>query len=113
MTDKEFFLEWWTPTLGAEEALRSWEVKEKQQKVILGCYLVNDIEPYQSMIDGTMITSRSQHRAHLKEHGATELGNELAYMERRDKEVRYNAIKKWEQGIEETVRRSVYQHLGD
>jgi len=35
-----------------------------------------DIKPYQSMIDGTMITSRSQHREHLRQHGCQELGNE-------------------------------------
>lgn len=35
-----------------------------------------DIKPYKSMIDGRMITSRSQHRAHLKENGCVEVGNE-------------------------------------
>lgn len=35
-----------------------------------------DIEPYQSMIDGTMITSRSQHREHLARHGYEEVGND-------------------------------------
>lgn len=35
-----------------------------------------DIEPYQSMADGTWITSRSQHREHLKRHGCIEIGNE-------------------------------------
>ena len=28
------------------------------------------------MADGTMITSRSQHRRHLKRHGCIEIGNE-------------------------------------
>lgn len=36
-----------------------------------------DIQPYQSMADGTWITSRSQHRAHLKQHGLIEVGNEI------------------------------------
>lgn len=35
-----------------------------------------DIQPYQSMVTGEMITSRSQHRAHLKQHGCIEIGNE-------------------------------------
>lgn len=35
-----------------------------------------DIEPYQSMITGEMITSRSQHREHLKKHGYVEVGND-------------------------------------
>lgn len=39
-----------------------------------------DIQPYQSMIDGTMITSRSQHREHLKKHGCREIGNETQHL---------------------------------
>ena len=36
-----------------------------------------DIEPYQSMVTGEMITSRSKHREHLREHGLREIGNEV------------------------------------
>ena len=39
-------------------------------------YVMPEIKPYQSMIDGTLITSRSQHREHLRAHGCQELGNE-------------------------------------
>ena len=35
-----------------------------------------DIGEYTSMIDGSRITSRSQHREHLKRHGCVEIGNE-------------------------------------
>lgn len=35
-----------------------------------------DIKPYQSMITGEIITSRSKHREHLREHGCVEIGNE-------------------------------------
>lgn len=35
-----------------------------------------DIEPYQSMVDGSMITSRSEHREHLRRHNCFEVGNE-------------------------------------
>jgi predicted nucleic-acid-binding Zn-ribbon protein len=38
--------------------------------------VMNDIQPYRSMIDGSVINSRSQHRAHLKSHGCIEVGNE-------------------------------------
>ena len=38
--------------------------------------ILPDIAPYQSMLTGEMITSRSRHREHLKEHGAIELGND-------------------------------------
>lgn len=44
----------------------------------LSAMVLPDIQPYQSMVDGSMITSRSQHRAHLKQHGCIELGNETA-----------------------------------
>jgi hypothetical protein len=39
-----------------------------------------DIAPYQSMIDGREITSRSVHRAHLRQHGCIEIGNETKYL---------------------------------
>lgn len=39
-------------------------------------YVVPDIAPYKSMIDGRMITSRSQHRAHLAENNCVEVGND-------------------------------------
>ena len=38
--------------------------------------IMPDIQPYQSMADGSMITSRSQHRAHLRQHNCVEIGNE-------------------------------------
>ncbi len=38
-----------------------------------------DIGGYQSMIDGTYISSRSQHREHLKRHGCQEIGNEVKH----------------------------------
>lgn len=39
-------------------------------------YVQPDIQPYRSMVDGTMITSRSQHREHLRKHGVVEVGND-------------------------------------
>lgn len=36
-----------------------------------------DIEPYQSIITGETITSRSHHREHLKQHGAEETGDNM------------------------------------
>lgn len=40
-------------------------------------YVVPDIQPYKSMITGEMITSRSQHREHLRQHNCFEIGNEV------------------------------------
>lgn len=39
-------------------------------------HVMSDIQPYQSMVTGEMVTSRSRHRQHLKEHGCIEVGNE-------------------------------------
>ena len=39
-------------------------------------YIQPDIQPYKSMVDGSMITSRSQHRRHLKAHNCEEVGND-------------------------------------
>jgi hypothetical protein len=41
-----------------------------------GPYVISDIE-YRSVITREMITSRSQHREHLRQHGCIEVGNEL------------------------------------
>jgi len=39
-------------------------------------FVIPDIAPYKSTIDGSQITSRAQHRAHLREHNCIEVGNE-------------------------------------
>jgi hypothetical protein len=38
--------------------------------------IMRDIEPYQNMINGGIITSRSEHRELLKRHNCVEVGNE-------------------------------------
>ena len=38
--------------------------------------IMRDIEPYRSMVDGTMVSSRSAHRDHLRKHDCIEIGNE-------------------------------------
>lgn len=38
--------------------------------------VVGDITPYRSVIDGSLISSRSEHRQHLKQHNCIEVGNE-------------------------------------
>lgn len=40
-------------------------------------YIMPDIQPYQSMADGSMITGRRQHREHLRQHNCIEIGNEV------------------------------------
>jgi hypothetical protein len=39
--------------------------------------IIDDIAPYQSMIDGSLITSRSQHREHLRANGCVEIGDQV------------------------------------
>lgn len=39
-------------------------------------YVIPDIQPYKSMIDGQMVTSRSEHRRHLKANNCIEVGND-------------------------------------
>lgn len=41
-----------------------------------GIQIIGDIQPYKSMIDGSRVAGRAQHRAHLKAHGCIEVGNE-------------------------------------
>lgn len=40
--------------------------------------VVPDIDPYKSMVNGEMITSRSKHREHLTRHGFEEIGKDPA-----------------------------------
>lgn len=42
-----------------------------------GYYVLPDIAPYRSMIDGSVVGSRSRHREHLRAHGCIEVGNEV------------------------------------
>ena len=47
--------------------------------------VMGDIQPYQSQIDGSIISSRGQHRAHLKSHGCIEIGNETKHLKKQIK----------------------------
>lgn len=49
-----------------------------------GPMVMRDLEPYRSPLDGSMVTSRSQHRAHMRQHGVIEMGNEMPRMRRND-----------------------------
>jgi len=44
-------------------------------------HVMPDIQPYKSMIDGRMVTSRSVHREHLRASGCVEVGNETKYLQ--------------------------------
>lgn len=76
LSDEEYFMEIWTPTLGLEEAKRSWIEKQNQPKQLTHM-VMSDIEGYVSQVDGTWIKSRSHHKSHLKQHRMIELGNDV------------------------------------
>lgn len=67
-------------------------------------YVMPDIQPYKSMATGEMITSRSQHRAHLKDHGLVEVGNETKYLTKKKE-------RKEVPGLKEAIARQVYNRL--
>lgn len=76
MTDREYFISFWENTVGREEAERSWEEKQKQQRK-QAPMVQSDIQGYISQIDGSWIDSKSKHRAHLKQHRMIEMGNDV------------------------------------
>ena len=75
-SDEDFFIEWWTPTLGLEEAKRSWQDK-LEMKSMVAPMVLSDIEGHISMADGTWVSSRSKHRENLKRNNCIELGNDV------------------------------------
>ena len=75
-TDEEFFLEWWTPTIGAEAAKASWQDKVAMKSRVAPA-VMSDIEGHISMADGTWVSSRSKHRENLKRNNCIELGNDV------------------------------------
>lgn len=48
-----------------------------EERATEGPQVIRDIEPYRSMIDGSVIDGRKRHRDHLKAHGCIEIGNEM------------------------------------
>lgn len=49
---------------------------EGMQRVPCPSMVMTDIQPYQSMLTGEWISSRSRHREHLRDHNCIEVGNE-------------------------------------
>ncbi len=67
-------------------------------------HVIPDIKPYRSMVDGSMITSRSQHREHLRMHNCVEVGNDASLAKR-------PAPLQAPKGLKETIARAVYSKL--
>lgn len=67
----------------------------KMGRVLCPTFVSTDIQPYQSQVDGSMITSKTQHRDHLKRHGLVEIGNEIdAHMKQEKPKVDKEAIRR-------------------
>jgi len=76
MSDKEYYLTFWGYELDSSEAEQAW--KEKSEMIRRDSPMVmSDIQPYISQVDGSVIESRSKHKAHLRQHGMIELGNDV------------------------------------
>ena len=67
-------------------------------------HVMGDISPYRSMIDGSLINSRSQHREHLRQHGCVEVGNDSSLQ-------RGPRPQQVAPGLKETIAREVYSKL--
>jgi hypothetical protein len=75
MSDKDKYLDFWGYKAGTPEAEEAWNAKQSMTKR-QAPMVQSDIQGYVSQIDGTYIESRSKHKAHLKQHGCIEVGNE-------------------------------------
>ena len=51
-------------------------VEKRAPKKAPSLQIIPDIQPYKSMIDGSMVTSRSRHRTMLRDNNCIEVGNE-------------------------------------
>ena len=103
----------------------------KRSEIVAAPYFMKDISEYKSPLDGQMITTRSQHRDHMREHGVIEVGNErmptakaepkvdkeLGHaIKRRLDEVRAMPQKQYDQQVQtqrEAVKAQAAQHSKD
>jgi hypothetical protein len=81
-TDEEFFLEWWTPTIGEEAAKASW-LDKVAMKSRVAPTVIPDIEGHISMADGQWVSSRSKHRENLKRNNCIEIGNDVSFEQKK------------------------------
>ena len=51
-----------------------------QRIIVAPSMVIGDIEPYQSMVDGSMIMGRAEHKAHLKQHRLIEVGDQQHHL---------------------------------
>lgn len=78
------------------ETLELIPAEEYERPKFTTHFVWNDIQPYRSQIDGSMISSRSTHKAHLKAHGCVEVGNEKLTPTKRPDTVKQDILRAWE-----------------
>lgn len=99
-TDKEKFMECWN-----DEA--AWEEKQRHEARHTA-YIIADIEPYESPIDGRVINSRTQRRDDLERHNSRPWeGREQESKEAKRREGYIE--QKNDSQLHETVSRAYYQ----
>lgn len=57
-----------------------WSAAPLEERTEAGFYVLGDIAPYKSMVDGSMIEGRRQHRDHLRRNNLLEVGNETKHL---------------------------------
>ncbi len=77
--------------------------EEYQAPPSAGFFVIGDLQPYKSMVDGSIVEGRRQHREHLKAHNVVEVGNSF------DKATPKPMTPP--KGLKEQVARAVYQHI--
>lgn len=105
---KDQWLEMWG--IKPEDAEEAWKAKlaldermvNQGDKIRPNFGIIPEIQPYRSQIDGSMITSRKQHRNHLKDNGCIEVGNEKQQPKKPEPP----------KGLRDAIGKAVYQHLG-
>jgi len=86
----------WQAKLNMDE-----RIANNSGRIVANVGIINEIQPYRSQIDGSMIDSRTKHRNHLKNNGCIEIGNEV------QKQRTPEAPK----GLRDAIGKAVYQHL--
>jgi hypothetical protein len=95
MVNNDAYADGYDRIFGKEHKAQTYTTRKRETRD--SHHVIGDIEPYQSMIDGSWITSRSQHRKHLREHGCIEVGNERMDPKRKEPDT---------SGIRESIRES-------
>ncbi len=63
-----------------DEDLPTCHRRVMQRIIVSPSMVMGDIDPYQSMVDGTMIMGRAEHKEHLKRHRLIEVGDQQHHL---------------------------------